>query len=187
MSTFFKEIFALRSKVLLLGNARSVIASASILFNRYNVEIHKEHFITKDVTKEIEYFKCIKAGICKIGGRGKVTSNEINARIIKMLEQAIEQDGMFNIFAQAGKKNPEISLLSDEYMEQIRRMKHKNIAAEMLRKLLDDNIKIYPDFTKTSILGGFMQFLPYDRPSCWDKNSDRVIPVTRRKLSHAVE
>lgn len=93
--------------------------------------------------KEIEYFKCIKAGICKIGGRGKVTSNEINARIIKMLEQAIEQDGMFNIFAQAGKKNPEISLLSDEYMEQIRRMKHKNIAAEMLRKLLTDNIKIF--------------------------------------------
>ena len=72
-----------------------------------------------------------------------MTSNEINARIIKMLEQAIEQDGMFNIFAQAGKKNPEISLLSDEYMEQIRRMKHKNIAAEMLRKLLTDNIKIF--------------------------------------------
>ena len=93
--------------------------------------------------KEIEYFKCVKAGVCKIGGKGKVTSNEINARIMKMLEQAIEQDGLVNIFEQAGKKNPEISLLSDEYMAQVRRMKHKNIAAEMLRKLLDDNIKIF--------------------------------------------
>lgn len=93
--------------------------------------------------KEIEFFKCVKAGICKIGGKGKVTSNEINARIIKMLEQAIEQDGLINIFEQAGKKNPEISLLSDEYMAQVRRMKHKNIAAEMLRKLLDDNIKVF--------------------------------------------
>lgn len=93
--------------------------------------------------KEIEYFKCVKAGICKIGGKGKVTSNEINARIIKMLEQAIEQDGMFNIFEQAGKKNPEISLLSEEYMAQVRRMKHKNIAAEMLRNLLEDNIKVF--------------------------------------------
>lgn len=93
--------------------------------------------------KEIEFFKCVKAGVCKIGGKGKVTSNEINARIIKMLEQAIEQDGLINIFEQAGKKNPEISLLSDEYMAQVRRMKHKNIAAEMLRKLLDDNIKIF--------------------------------------------
>ena len=93
--------------------------------------------------KEIEYFKCVKAGVCKIGGKGKITSNEINARIIKMLEQAIEQDGLINIFEQAGKKNPEISLLSDEYMAQVRRMKHKNIVAEMLRNLLEDNIKIF--------------------------------------------
>lgn len=93
--------------------------------------------------KEIEYFKCIKAGLCKVGGRGKVTSNEINARILRMLEDAIEQDGVFNIFAQAGKKNPEISLLSDEYMARIRKMKHKNIAAEMLRSLLEDNIRIF--------------------------------------------
>ena len=93
--------------------------------------------------KEIEYFKCVKAGLCKIGGKGKVTSNEINARIVKMLDQAIEQDGVFNIFEQAGKKNPEISLLSDEYMAQIRKMKHKNIAVELLRNLLEDNIKVF--------------------------------------------
>lgn len=72
-----------------------------------------------------------------------ITSNEINARIMTMLEQAIEQDGVYNIFAQAGKKNPEISILSDEYMDKIRKMKHKNIAAEMLRKLLEDNICVF--------------------------------------------
>lgn len=93
--------------------------------------------------KEIEYFKCIKAGMCKIAGRSGITSNEINARIITLLEQAIEQDGVINIFEEAGKKNPEISLLSDEYMQQVRKMKHKNIAAEMLRKLLEDNIKVF--------------------------------------------
>jgi type I restriction enzyme R subunit len=93
--------------------------------------------------KEIEFFKCVKAGLCKIAGKGKITSNEINARIIKMLEQAIEQDGIVNIFEKIGQKNPEISILSDEYMAQVRRMKHKNIAAEMLRNLLEDNIKIF--------------------------------------------
>ena len=93
--------------------------------------------------KEIEYFKCVKAGLCKIAGKGKITSNEINARIMKMLEQAIEQDGVINIFEQTGKKNPEISILSDEYMAQIRKMKHKNIAAEMLRNLLEDNIRVF--------------------------------------------
>ena len=93
--------------------------------------------------QEIEFFKSIKAGLCKCGGRVGITSNEINARIMTMLEQAIEQDGVYNIFAQAGKKNPEISILSDEYMDKIRKMKHKNIAAEMLRKLLEDNIRVF--------------------------------------------
>lgn len=93
--------------------------------------------------REIEFFKSVKVGLCKSGGRGGITSNEINARIMAMLEQAIEQDGVYNIFAQAGEKNPEISIFSDEYMEQIRRMKHKNIAAEMLRKLLEDNIRVF--------------------------------------------
>lgn len=99
--------------------------------------------------KEIEFFKCVKAGLCKVAGKGKITSNEINARIIKMLEQAIQQDGVVNIFEQSGQKNPEISLLSDEYMAQVRRMKHKNIAAEMLRNLLEDNIRV---FAKTGVV-----------------------------------
>ena len=99
--------------------------------------------LDEKLKKEIEYFKCIKAGLCKVGGKGKITSNEINARIVKMLEQAIEQDGIFNIFKEVGKKNPEISLLSDEYMDQIRKMKHKNIAAELLRNLLEDNIRVF--------------------------------------------
>ena len=93
--------------------------------------------------QEIEFFKCVKAGICKTAGRMGITTNEINARIVKLLEQAIEQDGVYNIFAEAGKRNPEISILSEEYMEKIRRMKHKNIAAEMLRKLLEDNIRVF--------------------------------------------
>lgn len=98
--------------------------------------------LTEDEKKEIEYFKGVKAGVCKVTtGRG-LTSNEVNSRIEAILNQAIQQDGVFNIFADAGKKNPEISILSDEYMKNIRNMKHKNIAAELLRKLLEGNIKV---------------------------------------------
>lgn len=93
--------------------------------------------------QEVEFFKCVKVGICKVTGKTGITSNEINARVMKILSQAIEQDGVVNIFEKTGQKNPEISLLSDEYMAQVRRMKHKNIAAEMLRNLLEDNIKIF--------------------------------------------
>ena len=99
--------------------------------------------LTEMDKKEIEYFKCVKAGVCKIGGRGKLTSNEMNAQISKMLEQAIETEGVVNVFEKYGKGKPEISILSDEYMAQIRNMKHKNIAAEILRKLIEDDIKVF--------------------------------------------
>ena len=99
--------------------------------------------------REIEYFKCVKAGLCKVAGRGTITANELNTRIIKLLEQAIEQDGVVNIFEKSGQANPEISILSDEYMEQVRRMKHKNIAAELLRNLLEDNIRV---FSRTGVV-----------------------------------
>lgn len=105
--------------------------------------------LSEKIKQEIEFFKCVKAGICKVAGKGTITANEINARIVKMLEQAIEQDGVFNIFAEAGKKNPEISLLSEEHMKQIRNMRHKNLAAEMLRKLLEDNIRV---LSRTSVV-----------------------------------
>lgn len=111
--------------------------------------------------KEIEYFKCVKVGICKIRGKGKITANEINAHIIAMLEQAIEQDGMINIFEQTEKKNPEISILSDEYIAKVRRMKHKNIAAELLRKLLEDNIKVFArtGVVKSQLFSEKMQYV----------------------------
>lgn len=105
--------------------------------------------LTEEMKKEIEFFKSIKAGLCKVGSNGGITTNEINSRIEKILEQAIQEDGMYNIYAEAGKKNPEISILSDDYMEQIRRMKHKNIAAELLRRVLEDNIKV---FARTSVV-----------------------------------
>ena len=105
--------------------------------------------LDRKTKQEIEFFKSIKAGLCKCGGRMGITANEINSRIMTLLEQAIEQDGVYNIFVQAGKKNPEISILSEEYMDKIRRMKHRNIAAEMLRKLLEDNIRV---FAKTGVV-----------------------------------
>jgi len=102
-----------------------------------------------DQKREIEYFKGVKAGVCKVSGTGRLTSIEVNSRIEAILDQAIQQEGVINIFHEAGKKNPEISLLSDEYMNKIRNMKHKNIAAELLRKLLEDNIKV---FTRTGVV-----------------------------------
>ena len=48
--------------------------------------------LDKKIKQEIEFFKCIKAGLCKTTGRTGITANEINSRIIKLLEQEMRKD-----------------------------------------------------------------------------------------------
>ena len=100
--------------------------------------------ILDDQTKlEIEFFKGVKVGINKITGTGHLTTTEVNQRILEVLEQAIQEDGIIDIFKAAEKSNPEISILSEEYLEGIKKSKNKNIAAALLKRLIDGNIKIF--------------------------------------------
>ena len=100
--------------------------------------------ILDDQTKlEIEFFKGVKVGINKITGTGHLTTTEVNQRILGVLEQAIQEDGIIDIFKAAEKSNPEISILSEEYLEGIKKSKNKNIAAALLKRLIDGNIKIF--------------------------------------------
>ncbi len=92
---------------------------------------------------EVEYFKGIKVGINKIEGTGQLTISEINSKISNIIEQAIQQEGVIDLFEKAKMNRPEIAILSDEYMENIKNMKHKNIAANLLKRLLSGNIKIF--------------------------------------------
>ena len=100
--------------------------------------------ILDDKTKlEIEFFKGVKVGINKITGTGHLTTTEVNQRILGVLEQAIQEDGIIDIFKAAEKSNPEISILSEEYLESIKKSKNKNIAAALLKRLIDGNIKVF--------------------------------------------
>ena len=100
--------------------------------------------ILDDQTKlDIEFFKGVKVGINKITGTGHLTTTEVNQRILGVLEQAIQEDGIIDIFKAAEKSNPEISILSEEYLEGIKKSKNKNIAAALLKRLIDGNIKVF--------------------------------------------
>lgn len=92
---------------------------------------------------EVEYFKGVKVGINKIEGTGKLTTSEVNSKISNIIEQAIQQEGVIDLFEKAKMNRPEIAILSDEYMENIKNMKHKNIAANLLKRLLSGNIKVF--------------------------------------------
>lgn len=92
---------------------------------------------------EVEYFKGVKVGVNKVSGSGKLTTSEVNGRITNIIEQAIQQDGIIDLFEKAKMNSPEIAILSEDYMENIKNMKHKNIAANLLKRLLSGNIRLF--------------------------------------------
>ncbi|MDP9993811.1 type I restriction enzyme R subunit [Variovorax boronicumulans] len=92
--------------------------------------------------KEIAFFAAVKAAITKFTTVDKKrTAEDKNSALKQILDNAILADGVSDIFALAGLDKPNISLLSDEFLEDIRQMKSRNLAVELLEKLLRDEIK----------------------------------------------
>jgi type I restriction enzyme R subunit len=92
--------------------------------------------------KEIAFFSAIKAAIIKHTTVDKKrTEEEKNSVLKQILDNAVVADGVADIFALAGLDKPNISLLSDEFLEDVRQMPSRNLAVELLEKLLRDAIK----------------------------------------------
>jgi type I restriction enzyme R subunit len=100
------------------------------------------HPYTIDIRDEVGLFQAIKARIVKVtqSGKGK-TDEEIETAIRQILSDAVVAEEVVDIFDAAGIKKPDISILSDEFLAEVRGMTHKNLALELLKKLLNDEIK----------------------------------------------
>ena len=72
-----------------------------------------------------------------------------------MSKAVAASDEVIDIFSAAGLKRPDISILSDEFLEEVRHLEHKNVAAELLRKLLSDEIKTRSQAERRAIAGVF--------------------------------
>ncbi len=93
----------------------------------------------KDIRMETAYFEAVRSGVAKVAGTGKLNIKEINERINELLKASIHSEGVINVFADS----PEFSIFDPEYLVSLQKMKQKNLAAEMLRRLLADEIKGY--------------------------------------------
>ncbi|CAE1134403.1 type I restriction endonuclease subunit R [Xanthomonas euroxanthea] len=92
--------------------------------------------------KEIAFFSAIKAAIAKFTTVDKKrTDAEKNSALKQILDNAIFSDGVADVFALAGLDKPNIGLLSDEFLDDVRRMESRNLAVELLEKLLRDEIR----------------------------------------------
>lgn len=95
-----------------------------------------------DIKDELGFFQAVKARLTKFEPTGSGKSDtEIETAIRQIVDRAVVVDGVIDIFDAAGIKKPDISILSDDFLEEIRDMKRKNLALELLKKILDDEIK----------------------------------------------
>ncbi len=95
-----------------------------------------------DVKDEVAFFQAVKARLCKFDAKGGGhTNEEIETTIRQVIDQALVSEQVIDLFDAAGIKKPDISILSEEFLMELKGMEHKNIALEVLRKLLEDEIK----------------------------------------------
>lgn len=100
------------------------------------------HEQAMDAKDEVGFFQAVKARLAKFDGTGEGRSNEeIETTIRQVIDQALVSEQVIDIFDAAGIKKPDISILSEEFLLELKNKEHKNIALEVLKKLLNDEIK----------------------------------------------
>jgi len=101
------------------------------------------HDQAMDVKDEVGFFQAVKARLAKFDGTGEGRSNEeIETTIRQVIDQALVSEKVIDVFDAAGIKKPDISILSEDFLAELKGFKHKNIALEVLKKLLSDELKV---------------------------------------------
>lgn len=100
---------------------------------------HEEALKIRD---EVGFFQEVRAGLAKatVEGEGK-SPEEMDTAIRQLVSRAVASEEVIDIFAAAGLKKPDISILSDDFLQEVQQLPHRNLAVELLRKLLNDEIK----------------------------------------------
>lgn len=120
-------------------------------FKQFALEAAKAHALCaateegKAAALEVSYFKAVKASLAKLGERKiqKKSKKEIETRVNQMLQRSILSEDVIDVFDALGLERPEnVSLLSEEFLQEVRGLKYKNLAVEMLKKLLEGNLKV---------------------------------------------
>lgn len=96
----------------------------------------------QEVNEEVGFYKAIKAAAMKFIKPGGIPSAaNVEIKLDQLLSEAFKGDGMIDVMEELGSDKPELSILSDKFMEHLKKSEHKNIAIELLKRLLQDSIK----------------------------------------------
>ena len=86
---------------------------------------------------EVSFMESVRILIVRLQSPGKVTKKEINQRIAALIEQSVTSDGVVNLFDE----QTEFSLFDEKFMEEVKKMKEKNLAAKLLEDLLRGRVR----------------------------------------------
>ncbi len=101
-------------------------------------------------SEEIAFFQSIRARLLKFEGEEEGSEKKnYETAIRQIINQAVESTEVVDIFGAAGIKKPDISLLSEEFLEDVKEMKNKNLGVELLKKILNDEIRTRLKFNIT--------------------------------------
>ena len=99
--------------------------------------------VDEDMRFEAAFFESVRVLVGRLMNNGtgkKISLPEINARINELLKQSIKSDGVINLFSDV---KEEFSLFDPKFLEEVSKMKEKNLAVELLRKLIAEQVHIY--------------------------------------------
>lgn len=100
------------------------------------------HEKAMEILDDAGFFQAVRAALIKsTPGEGRKSPEQMEAAIRQVISRAVSSEEVVDIFAAAGLKKPDISILSDQFLAEVRDMPHKNLAVELLRKLLNNEIK----------------------------------------------
>jgi len=96
-----------------------------------------------EIRDDVSFFQALQAALNKRSAHTQRTPEQIDAAIRQLVSKAITTEGqVIDVFTAAGLPKPDISILSDSFLAEVRGLKHKNVAAELLQKLLRDELKV---------------------------------------------
>lgn len=93
---------------------------------------------------EIGFYKTVRAGILKLTTEGSSTKtiDQLDVELNQLISKSLKSDKVIDIMAEIGLSKPDISILSEEFLEEFKKMEHKNVAIELLKRLIEGKLKV---------------------------------------------
>ena len=95
-----------------------------------------------EIRDDVAFFQAVRGNLAKFDEKTPRKGGDMDSAIKQIVSKSIVSDGVMDLFGELGQDKPEISILSDEFLMEVRDMPQKNLAVETLKKLLNDQISI---------------------------------------------